>query len=72
VLIMPVLVFASGAVMVYINCALDAVALSILAAVIALVILVLMYRNAHRWFGLIPVSVWKEEEKLFRVQRGIL
>ena len=72
VLIMPVLVFASMAVAVYINYGLDAVFLSILAAVLALVILVVVYRTAHRWLGLISVSVWKEEEKLFRIYRGIL
>ncbi len=51
VLIMLVLVFASMALVVYLNYALSQTALSVLAAVIAVVIIVLVYRNFHRWFG---------------------
>ncbi len=51
VLIMLVLVFASMALVVYLNYALNAVALSVLAAVIAVVIFLVVYRNFHRWFG---------------------
>ncbi len=51
VLIMLVLVFASMALVVYLNYALNATAMSILAAAIAVVIIVLVYRNFQRWFG---------------------
>lgn len=51
VLVMLVLVFASMALIVYLNYSLSQTALSVLAAVIAVVIIVAVYRNFHRWFG---------------------
>ena len=51
VLIMLVLVFAAMAGVVYLNYALNQTTLAVLAGVIAVVIIVLVYRNFHRWFG---------------------
>ncbi len=51
VLIMLVLVFAAMAGVVYLNYALNQTTLAVLAGVIAVVIIVLVYRNFQRWFG---------------------
>ncbi len=50
-LIMLVLVFASMAGVVYLNYSLNQTTLAIVAGVIAVVIIVLVYRNFQRWFG---------------------
>jgi tetrahydromethanopterin S-methyltransferase subunit E len=50
-LFMLVLVFASMAGVVYLNYSLNQTTLAIVAGVIAVVIIVLVYRNFQRWFG---------------------
>ncbi len=50
-LIMLVLVFAAMAGVVYLNYALNQTTLAVVAGVLAVVIIVLVYRNFHRWFG---------------------
>ncbi len=45
------LVFASMAGVVYLNYSLNQTTLAIVAGVIAVVIIVLVYRNFQRWFG---------------------
>jgi len=51
VLMMLVLVFATMAGVVYLNYALNQTTLAVLAGVIAVAIIVLVYRNFQRWFG---------------------
>ncbi len=51
VLMMLVLVFAAMAGVVYLNYALNQTTLAVLAGVIAVAIIVLVYRNFQRWFG---------------------
>ena len=51
VLIMLVLVFAAMAGVVYLNYSLNQTTLAVLAGIIAVVIIVLVYRNFQRWFG---------------------
>jgi hypothetical protein len=50
-LLMLVLVFAAMAGVVYLNYALNQTTLAVVAGVLAVVIIVLVYRNFHRWFG---------------------
>ena len=51
VLMMLVLVFAAMAGVVYLNYALNQTTLAVLAGIIAMVIIILVYRNFQRWFG---------------------